>query len=155
MSMDVTAIRWESLLLVLALAALATWALKDAARVEGADEASDAHERTLMMEVRRPGKDPDLVAIVDGVVLGRSRECQITFDDATVSKEHARLRIDGRQAFIEDLDSTNGTLVNGKAIDGLTPLRRGDRIALGPNLILFAGEVAPSPNREKSTRSPV
>jgi hypothetical protein len=153
--MDVTAIRWESLLLVLALAALATWALASAARSEGPGETDDERARVLMMEVRRPGKDPDLVTIVDGVVLGRSRECQITFDDATVSKEHARLRIDGRRAFIEDLDSTNGTLVNGKAIDGPTPLRRGDRIALGPNLMVFAGEVAPSPNREKSERSPV
>jgi hypothetical protein len=153
--MDVTAIRWESLVLVLALAALAAWALIDAARVDGADDASDDRERALMMEIRRPGKGPDLVAFLDGMVLGRSRECQIIFDDATVSKEHARLRVDGRRAFIEDLDSTNGTLVNGKAIDGPTPLRRGDRIALGPNLILFAGEVAPSPNREKSVRSPV
>jgi hypothetical protein len=153
--MDVTAIRWESLLLVLALAALATWALASASRVAGDEEVDETRERTLMVEVRRPGKDPDLVAIVDGVVLGRSHECQIVFDDATVSKEHARLRVEGRRAVIEDLESTNGTLVNGKAIDGPTTLRRGDRIALGPNLIVFAGEVAPSPNRERSERSPV
>jgi len=94
-----------------------------------------------MFEVRRPGRPPELVRIEDGAVVGRGRECHIVFHDSTVSKEHARLRLEGRTALVEDLHSTNGTLVNGKAIDGPTPLRRGDRIGLGPNVIVFAGEV--------------
>jgi len=80
------------------------------------------------------------VQVDESAVIGRGRGCHIVFDDATVSKEHARLRVDGRSLSIEDLHSTNGTLVNGKAIDGPTPLRRGDRIAIGPNVIVFAGE---------------
>jgi len=140
--MDVTAIRWVSLGVVVSLAALAAWAFANAAQQEGADVAEDdISQRPLMVEVRRPGRPPELVRIEDGAILGRGRECHIVFHDSTVSKEHARLRLEGRTALVEDLHSTNGTLVNGRAIDGPTPLRRGDRIGLGPNVIVFAGEV--------------
>jgi pSer/pThr/pTyr-binding forkhead associated (FHA) protein len=139
--MDVTVIRWVSLGVVLSLAALAAWALADATREDESDVQDKTADRSLMLEVRRPGRPPELVRVEDGVLLGRGRECHIVFDDATVSKEHARLRVEGRAAFIEDLHSTNGTLVNGKAIDGPTQLRRGDRIGLGPNVMVFAGEV--------------
>ncbi|MDQ6766302.1 MAG: FHA domain-containing protein [Candidatus Eremiobacteraeota bacterium] len=138
--MDVITIRWVSLAVVFGLGALAVWAFADATKPE--EPATDgAQERALMLEVRRPGKAPELVRIEDGTVLGRSRECHIVFDDSTVSKEHARLRLEGRSAFVEDLHSTNGTLVNGRAIDGPTRLRRGDRIGLGANVIVFAGEI--------------
>lgn len=146
--MDVTAIRWESLLLVLALAALAIWAMVAATRDGGDEPRRVPGERAFMLEVHRRGKEPELVHAEDGAVLGRGRECQIVFDDATVSKEHARLQVTSRTALIEDLNSTNGTLVNGNVIDGPTPLRRGDRIGLGSNVIWFLGEVSPSADRE-------
>ena len=138
--MDVTAIRWVSLGVVFALAALAAWAFADATKPER-DSAGETGARVPMLEVHRPGKPPQLVRVEDGALLGRSRACHIVFDDSTVSKQHARVRIEGRSVVIEDLDSTNGTLVNGRAIDGPTALRRGDRIGLGPNVIVFAGEV--------------
>lgn len=140
--MDVTAVRWVSLGVIVSLAALASWALADSARREEPDGArDDTSQRALMIEVRRPGRPPERVRIEGAAVLGRGRECHIVFHDSTVSKEHARLRLEGRTALVEDLHSTNGTLVNGRAIDGPTPLRRGDRIGLGPNVIVFAGEV--------------
>ena len=61
------------------------------------------------------------------------------FDDTAVSKWHARMHCDGTVATIEDLASTNGTFVNGQRIETPTPLRRGDRIGLGTNQILFQG----------------
>ena len=70
---------------------------------------------------------------------GRGRACEVVFDDATVSKMHARLRLDAGVATIEDLDSTNGTLLNGKRLEGVTALRRGDRIGLGANQIVYLG----------------
>ncbi len=139
--MDALAIRWISLVLVLALATLAAWAFTDAATSPEALKKEDAaQEQPLAVTVHRPGQPAESVRVEDGATLGRGRECHIVLDDVTVSKEHARLRVDGRSVFIEDLHSTNGTLVNGKAIDGPTPLRRGDRIALGRNVIVFASE---------------
>ncbi len=126
---------------MLGVGALAVWAFADATKPEPRSDADESGDGPLVLEVRRPGSAPELVRIEDGAVLGRSRECHIVFEDSTVSKEHARLRVDGQSVFIEDLHSTNGTLVNGKAIDGPTQLRLGDRIALGPNVIVFASEI--------------
>jgi pSer/pThr/pTyr-binding forkhead associated (FHA) protein len=142
--MDPLAIRWISLALVIALAALAAWAFADAAREPASTRADDDAERPLAVMIYRPGQSTQTVNVDAGALIGRGSGCHIVFDDATVSKAHARLRVDGRSMSVEDLHSTNGTLVNGKAIDGPTPLRRGDRIAIGPNVIVFAGETRAS-----------
>ena len=138
--MEPIVIRWISLGLVLALAGLAAWAFADATRTQTTDAEGGERNGLPTLAVHRPGQPAELVRIEDGAVLGRSRACHLIFDDATVSKEHARLRVDGRSVSIEDLHSTNGTLVNGKAIDGPTLLRKGDRIGLGPNVMVFVGE---------------
>lgn len=46
-------------------------------------------------------------------LLGRGPECEIVLDDVRVSRRHARLRLEGEQAFLEDLDSKNGIAVDG------------------------------------------
>lgn len=142
--MDPLAIRWISLGLVIALVALAVWAFADAAREPASTRAEDDEEQPLAVMIYRPGQSTQTMRVDENALIGRGRGCHIVFDDSTVSKEHARLRVDGRSMLVEDLHSTNGTLVNGKAIDGPTPLRRGDRIAIGPNVIVFAGETRTS-----------
>jgi DNA-binding winged helix-turn-helix (wHTH) protein len=64
------------------------------------------------------------------VVLGR-REIDVP------DGEHARLRVSGGRAVIEDLGSKNGTLVDGVAVTGPTELHDGARIGLGSALLLF------------------
>ena len=66
----------------------------------------------------------------DRMVLGRSRDCDITVDDANVSREHAELRTAGGAWRIVDLGSTNGVKVNRRRIDQ-AELKHGDRITLG------------------------
>src|SRR5262249_28149127 len=48
-----------------------------------------------------------------------------------VSRQHARIEVDGPRVFIEDLGSKNGTFVNGKRIRGRVALKEGDQIVLG------------------------
>jgi hypothetical protein len=77
----------------------------------------------------------------DGAILGRSRDCDITLNDPNVSRRHAELRPDGRGGWvIEDLGSTNGVRVNGRPISAPTPLKPGDRIALGTADVRFVVE---------------
>lgn len=139
---DPTAVRWESLGLVAGATALAAWALIDASR--SARVPPETGDRQLRLEISRPGERAEVKSFSDGAVFGRGPQCHVVFHDVTVSKEHARLTVRGGRTFIEDLRSTNGTLVNGKAIDGPTALAPGDRIALGPNVIWFLGEAPPS-----------
>lgn len=137
--MDVNTIRWESLGLVVGMMALAAWGF--AAAQPEVQDASTPPQRDLglRVEVRRPGLPVETLTVPDGCVAGRSRECHIVFDDATVSKQHARLYLLDGRPFVEDLHSTNGTTLNGRRIDAAAALRGGDRIGLGTNLIVLVG----------------
>ncbi|MFQ5491572.1 MAG: FHA domain-containing protein, partial [Phycisphaerae bacterium] len=65
------------------------------------------------------------------VLIGRHRRCHLSIDDDRASKAHAALAcIDGRW-YAADLFSTNGTCLNGAPLDGVQPLRPGDRILVG------------------------
>jgi FHA domain len=70
-------------------------------------------------------------------LIGRSASCQVTLDDPLVSREHARLCIEGGQARVEDLGSRNGVLIGGKAILNAAPLANGDRIRIGTQELVF------------------
>jgi diguanylate cyclase (GGDEF)-like protein len=74
-------------------------------------------------------------SIGDGVtVIGRAREAQLRFDDAGVSRSHARVSFlgDGRY-LLEDLESTNGTFVGGQRVER-AELESGDRVNIGPHV---------------------
>jgi DNA-binding winged helix-turn-helix (wHTH) protein len=70
-------------------------------------------------------------------VVGRDPSCGVWLDVAGVSRRHARLVVRGDQVTIEDLDSTNGTLVDDVPVAGPQPLLDGQRIHLGPLEIRF------------------
>jgi Protein of unknown function (DUF3662)/FHA domain len=66
----------------------------------------------------------------DVTTIGRAKDCDIAIDDSSVSRRHAELRVDGDAVWIVDLDSTNGTEVNGRPIERAR-LEHGDRVVLG------------------------
>ena len=69
-----------------------------------------------------------------GMVIGRAAgHCELIVSHATVSRRHARLMLAGEALQIEDLGSTNGTSVNGKAARPGTrmPLQVGNRLRVG------------------------
>jgi hypothetical protein len=70
------------------------------------------------------------------VVLGRSRTCDVHVADVNVSRRHAEIRQEGATYWIVDLDSTNGTLLNGKRVER-DRLRDGDTITLGSSDVVF------------------
>ncbi len=64
-------------------------------------------------------------------LLGREKGVRVWIDDPAVSRHHARIRVVSGRAMIEDLDSKNGTVLNGSVIDRATPLSDGDRLQIG------------------------
>ena len=70
------------------------------------------------------------------VVLGRSKECDVQVEDANVSRRHAELRQEGSSWWLVDLDSTNGTELNGKRVQR-AKLVDGDTITLGATDLVF------------------
>lgn len=63
--------------------------------------------------------------------IGREANSTVCVNDASVSRNHARITIDGDHAIIEDLQSKNGTSVMGETIKGPTALKDGDEVEFG------------------------
>ncbi|GLH72890.1 hypothetical protein GETHLI_13920 [Geothrix limicola] len=69
------------------------------------------------------------------VLVGRAPEAGVTLLDGEVSRHHARLHVEEGRVQVEDLDSTNGTRVNGEPAQGRVDLLAGDRIAIGGHVL--------------------
>lgn len=78
-----------------------------------------------------------LVVGPTGVVLGRSRDCDVVLSDPNVSREHAEIRPRGGSWVLTDLGSTNGSCLNGRRIDHPEVLKPGDEIELGTSIVTF------------------
>lgn len=71
------------------------------------------------------------VAVTGPIIIGRSPGADIVIGDDFVSGKHARVFPSGAETVLEDLGSTNGTLLNGRRIAGAQDLRPGDIIDIG------------------------
>ncbi|MFZ4515348.1 MAG: FHA domain-containing protein [Acidimicrobiia bacterium] len=73
-----------------------------------------------------------LLTITSEETIGRAPGCEISLaEDTAVSSIHARIAPTKKGLLVEDLGSTNGTLVNGKRITSPTRVQRGDRVQCG------------------------
>jgi pSer/pThr/pTyr-binding forkhead associated (FHA) protein len=84
--------------------------------------------------VASPAGEPPIGGVfgVDAVTtLGRDVNNSIVIEDPFASADHAVLTFRGRAWYVEDLDSTNGTFVNGSPVDGVAPLGFGDELQIG------------------------
>jgi hypothetical protein len=71
------------------------------------------------------------VPVTGPVVIGRSPGADIVLGDDFVSGRHARVSPAGDSAIVEDLGSTNGTVLNGRRLTTPTTLKAGDSIDIG------------------------
>src|SRR3954470_393379 len=75
--------------------------------------------------------DGSRVPLLHQVTIGRARESDVRLDDPSVSRLHARLRMDGGVPAIEDAGSRYGTWVDGHRVSGAEALADGARIRVG------------------------
>ncbi len=75
------------------------------------------------------------------VLIGRDTECEVIIEDRTSSRQHAKIRIEGRDEeiryILHDLATDNGTFVNGERIPQPTELNTGDIIRIGYTEMMF------------------
>ncbi len=64
------------------------------------------------------------------VVIGRSADCDLTIPVPRISRLHARFAVDGNKLLLEDLNSSNGTSVNGSRIKSIVSLNHQDKVEL-------------------------
>ena len=103
------------------------------------DELKKAVSRKIRLTITdRAGVIKDVEWDVEGsLFIGRSEICNIYFDDERLSKQHFVIEVNKMGCYIEDLESTNGTFVNGVKISGRRMLLDEDVITAGREKIVF------------------
>jgi len=87
----------------------------------------------LFLEILKDGKPKQRIVVKDGEsYIGRAEDCKIRIPSSNVSRKHCKLTLKDRLAFVVDLQSVNGTYVNGAKISKSTILREGDMLLIGP-----------------------
>lgn len=95
------------------------------------------------------GQTKDVPLDKERVSIGRHPDNDISLNDKAVSGRHAVVITILQDSFLEDLDSTNGTTVNGKQI-AKHPLSQGDVISIGRNTLKYEGEGGGDDDFEKT-----
>lgn len=100
----------------------------------------------LTFEIREPDGAPARTAtftVTDGgrpCVIGRAADADVVLRDPEASRRHARLDLAGGVPYVSDLDSRNGTFLDGKQVgDQGIEIRRGDYIDVGNTRITITG----------------
>ena len=91
----------------------------------------------------------DLLQSPMGLVIGRASElCDVRIPDIDVSRRHLRCRLDAGRICIEDLNSTNGTEIDGERVETFTPteVTRGQLVRIGKHRYVL------SPNDRGNSR---
>jgi len=98
-----------------------------------ADDASDVPSSSLLVIGDMSSRRISLPR--DGMLqIGRDAEADVQIESVSASRRHAKLVMVGGKAHIADLDSYNGTMVNGERIRGACSLASGDVVTIAKTL---------------------
>jgi pSer/pThr/pTyr-binding forkhead associated (FHA) protein len=92
----------------------------------------EGRERKHVFHVRTPTAD-----------VGRARGCAVRVPSSDVSRRHCRLLLKDGFVTVEDLASVNGTFLNGELTEGVTVVRPGDRLEVGPVTFVVEYDLTP------------
>ncbi|OJU84028.1 MAG: hypothetical protein BGO11_05980 [Solirubrobacterales bacterium 70-9] len=137
-------------ILFLFLLVIARSAFRDLRRTASpAPDATGFHQAQGYAEVQH-GVDAWLVAerggglerdarfdLIGGLSIGRSKDADVQIEDRYASGIHIRLFSREGHHFVEDMRSTNGTILNGAELDGEAELVDGDTIQIGDTVFRF------------------
>jgi FHA domain len=102
------------------------------------DDAGGAADEAWLVAERGGGLNPgSRFDLFGGLSIGRSGEADIQIDDRYASGLHARIYAHRGHFYVEDLKSTNGTLLNDEVLAGEAELTQGDLIRIGDTEFRF------------------
>jgi hypothetical protein len=124
---------------------IARSALKDLRRTTSpAPDATGFHQQVPVLGSQAAAGDAWLIAergggldagerfdLIGGLSIGRSAEADVRIDDRYASGVHARIFTRDRRTYVEDMNSTNGTLLNDATLNGEAELIDGDVVRIG------------------------
>jgi sigma-B regulation protein RsbU (phosphoserine phosphatase) len=102
---------------------------------------NDGMATLVTLQGPNPGRN---FRLADGPSLvGRQPNAAVHLDSLAVSRQHARIVADDNAFFVEDLGSSNGTYLNGRPIEGRTPLTEHDTLQIGPYVLALRPDPPP------------
>jgi hypothetical protein len=100
----------------------------------------------MLLMVEGPKRGLRVLVDEPELLIGRGEECDLIIPDRQVSRQHSRIRLEGDGYLLDDLDSKNGTFVNGQPLKGAHFLQDGDEIQIAYCCKLaFVGAEATAP----------
>jgi pSer/pThr/pTyr-binding forkhead associated (FHA) protein len=88
-----------------------------------------------------PGRNPQTVQLIkDVTTIGRSAQTDVPLADDNASRQHCQVRKWAGKFLVEDLQSKNGTFVNGAKVVKEVALSDGDLIAVGDTTMVFKSD---------------
>ena len=92
--------------------------------------------KSLGLEITESGENANLkrgsiIPVQRGISFGRKEDNNVVMVDPYASGHHARVYLKNTDYLLEDLGSTNGTLLNGEKLEGKAVLKSGDEIKIG------------------------
>ena len=106
----------------------------------------------ILKVVAPPGSERS-IPVRPPLTIGRLPPADLVLSSGDVSRTHCRIVASGPGISVNDLNSTNGTFVNGRRLDAVTPLKAGDRLQVGSYVLEYQQEtVAATPNDLDDTR---
>jgi len=127
----VLALRLIAALALYAFLGWATYVLWQDVRKQGRELAARRIPGISLMIRRERGESAQKYFFQPRIIFGRDPGCDVYLDDDTVSTRHAQLIYHHNQWWLEDLASTNGTMLNEAAVKMPTVITSGDEIQCG------------------------
>ena len=103
--------------------------------------AARSEPERLVLRVRKGVPPNARLALAGDVVIGRDPSCSLSLADPRASRRHVRIATDGVRPRFADLGSSNGTLLNGRRVEGGT-LDCGDVLTLGDSELVIEADTA-------------
>ncbi len=119
-------------------------------------KAGQQKERYLFQFVEGKYQGGEFVLSRNGqLIVGRDVSCDVAIIDPKVSRKHARIWNGDGVTYIEDSNSTNGALLNGKLLKAGTPhkLSPGDKVTIGDSVFIYRGPEGEAKKENKTAAS--
>jgi len=111
---------------------------------------------SFILDIAHPGQPPNRFELPPGnYTIGRSDACKIRLRHPEISERHALLTLRDNGAVIEDLHSSNGTVIDGIPLQEPTPVREDDVIGVGPCLLRVSRSHPAGPQPEPAPAPPL
>ena len=86
----------------------------------------------FFLEIKRIGQDVEMFELFEGEnIVGRAAECQIRIEDASISRQHAIVKVAAGKVLVKDLESKNRTFIGNTAIAAAVEIRLDTKLKFG------------------------